>query len=85
MKPLPPRHTKLRLNQKIWALRILRLVRIRAVGVDHPDVARAFAIIGFEQAAQILNGGPKPKRQSAQRDAMNRRVPGSFETNPRRH
>jgi len=86
MKPSrPTQQQKLHRNQQVWALRILRLVRVRAINVDDPDVARAFSIIGFDKAAEIVTGGTRPKRQSVHRDAMSRRLPGSFETNPRRH
>jgi len=77
---------KLRQKQKVWALRILRLVRVRSIKVDHPDAARAFSIIGQEKAVEIINGGPKPKNPPARRaDAMDRRLAGSFESNRRRH
>jgi hypothetical protein len=83
--PLPPQQRNLRRNQKVWALRILRLVKLRALSVDDPDAARAFAIVGFKQAAEIVNGGPKPRRpQSRRADAMDRRLAGSFESS-RRH
>jgi hypothetical protein len=81
---LPPQPPKSRRKQKIWALRILRLVRRRALTVGDPNAAKAFSIVGLKQAAEIVNGGPKLKPSGHRADAMDRRLPGSFESS-RRH
>jgi len=81
-------------TDRLWALRILRLIRHREIAEGHPDAQKAYEIIGRELAQQIIAGtvepGPKPRggkrRQSPpSADVMYRSLPGSFEVNRRRH
>jgi len=79
-KPKPPP------SKKYWALRILRLVKIHAITQDHPEAQKAIDIIGTARAMEIVSGGPRSSRrpQSIGSDALNKRLPGSFETGKRR-
>jgi hypothetical protein len=74
---------------RLWALRILRLFRHKEIADDHPDARKAYRIIGYDLAQQIIAGtvepGPKPrggKRRNPlpSADVMWRRLPGSFES-----
>jgi hypothetical protein len=91
---LSARDKEVRRKRRIWALRILRLLRFRAISDAHPDAQEAYRIIGHKEALDIIAGnvepGPKPRGGASRQppphaDAMDRRLPGSFESSRRRH
>jgi hypothetical protein len=81
-------------GDRLWALRILRMLRHKEIANDHPYAQKAYLIIGGDLAQQIIAGSvePGPKSRGGKRrqpppsaDVMGRRLPGSFESNRRRH
>jgi hypothetical protein len=71
------------LKQKIWASRILRMVRLGIMPEDHADAVRAVAIIGPKLALKIVRDTQKATSPRGG-DAIFRRLPGSFENGRRR-
>jgi hypothetical protein len=72
------------LKRKIWASRVLRMVRLGLMPEDHPDAIRAFAIIGPKLALKAVRDTQKATSRHGGGDAIFRRLPGSFETGRRR-
>jgi hypothetical protein len=53
-------------EQKIWASRVLRMVRLGKMAEDHPDAVRATAVIGTNLAMKIIRDDQKPTSDRAE-------------------
>jgi hypothetical protein len=60
------------------------MVRLGQMAEDHPDAVRAAAVVGTKLALKIVRDVQKPASDRGG-DAIFRRLPGSFESNRRRH
>jgi len=79
-KPTMPPEPRKRYPKRIWALRILNLVRHEKISPENPIALRAVKIIGFKEAQKVVGDSVISENSRPHADAMNRRLPGSFRT-----